>query len=54
MQGAKKGLIVNSRNLCGALSKANVEFEGHNGKQSKANPVMQAECGGKRKHRRSR
>src|SRR5881394_730066 len=51
MQGAKKGLIVNSRNLCAAVSKANVEFEGHNGKQSKANPVMQADCGG-RGHKR--
>jgi len=51
MQGAKKGLIVNSRNLCGALSKANVEFEGHNGKQSKANPVMRPDCGGGRKRK---
>jgi hypothetical protein len=53
MQGAKKGLIINSRNLCGKASKANVEFGGHNGKASKANPVMGADCGkahkGKRK-----
>jgi hypothetical protein len=47
MQGAKKGLIINSRNLCGAPSKANVDFVGHNGKEASANPVMQAECGGK-------
>jgi hypothetical protein len=52
MQGGKKGLIVNSRNLCGAISRANVEFEGQNGKQSTANPVMKADCGGKRKHKR--
>jgi hypothetical protein len=51
MQGAKKGLIVNSRNLCGAVSKANVEFEGQNGKQYKANPVMRPDCGGGRKHK---
>jgi hypothetical protein len=51
MQGGKKGLIVNSRNLCGALSKANVEFEGQNGKLSSANPVMQADCGGGRGHK---
>ncbi|MET0305235.1 MAG: hypothetical protein ABW196_03280 [Solirubrobacterales bacterium] len=50
MQGAKKGLIVNSRNLCGAKSKANVEFSAHNGKQLTAKPVMRADgCGGKRK-----
>jgi hypothetical protein len=52
MQGGKKGLIVNSRNLCGAISRANVEFEGQNGKRSTANPVMKADCGGKRKHKR--
>jgi hypothetical protein len=54
MQGGKKGLIVNSRNLCGAVSKANVEYEGQNGKESKANPVMKPDCGGKRKNKRGR
>jgi hypothetical protein len=50
MQGGKKGLIINSRNLCGAKSKANVQFSGHNGKQHATNPVMRASgCGGKRK-----
>jgi hypothetical protein len=53
MQGGKKGLIVNSRNLCGTTARANVQFSGHNGKQSKANPVMRADgCGGKRKAKR--
>jgi hypothetical protein len=52
MQGAKKGLIINSRNLCGAASKANVAFIGHNGKEASANPVMKAECGGARGHKR--
>jgi hypothetical protein len=51
MQGGKKGLIINSRNLCGQTSKANVEFEGQNGKTSSLNPVMQADCGGKRGHK---
>jgi len=54
MQGGKKGLIVNSRNLCGAVSRANVEFTGQNGKQSTANPVMQADCGKKAKHSKHR
>ncbi|MGC1852639.1 MAG: hypothetical protein WA687_09400 [Solirubrobacterales bacterium] len=49
MQGAKKGLIVNSRDLCAKKSKANVQFSGHNGKQLSANPVMRAQCGGKGK-----
>ncbi len=52
MQGAKKGLIINSRNLCGSTNRANVEFTGQNGKQFKANPVMRPECGGGRKHKR--
>ena len=44
MQGAKKGLIVNSRNLCGAKAKANAQFTGHNGKRFKARPVVKAKC----------
>jgi hypothetical protein len=52
MQGAKKGLIINSRNLCGHVSKANVEFTGQNGKQLSAKPVMRAECGGKTRHKK--
>ncbi len=49
MQGGKKGLIINSRNLCARKSRANVQSEGHNGKSSTANPVMKPQCGGKRK-----
>jgi hypothetical protein len=49
MQGGKKGLIVNSRNLCGSTNKADVEFEGQNGKLSSAKPVMKADCGKARK-----
>jgi hypothetical protein len=51
MQGAKKGLIINSRNLCGVTSKANVEFAGHNGKVLSAKPVMRADCGGGKRKR---
>jgi hypothetical protein len=54
MQGGKKGLIVNSRNLCGVKSLANVTFSGHNGKEVTGRPVMQAECGGRRKGTRGR
>ena len=49
MQGAKKGLIVNSRNLCTSTNRANVESDGQNGKVSDFNPVMRAECGGKKR-----
>ena len=49
MQGGKKGLIVNSRDLCAKKSKANAEFTAHNNKQHRANPVVRAVgCGGKK------
>ncbi len=51
MQGGKKGLIVNSRNLCAAASKADVSLDGHNGMSEEIKPVMRAECRGKRKHK---
>jgi hypothetical protein len=47
MQGGKKGLIVNSRDLCGAPSRANASFTGHNGKREEAKPLVKADCGGK-------
>jgi hypothetical protein len=53
MQGGKKGLIVNSRNLCGAPSRAAVSFSAHNGKEEELKPLMKADCGGKQKHRRA-
>jgi hypothetical protein len=52
MQGAQKGLIVNSRNLCGSTNRAGVQFIGHNGKEFDAKPVMAPDCGGKRKGKR--
>jgi hypothetical protein len=53
MQGGKKGLIVNSRNLCLRKSRANIQADGHNGKRSNTNPVMRPlSCAKQRKHRR--
>ncbi len=49
MQGAKKGLIINSTNLCAADHKADASFEGHNGKTASARPVVGASCGKERK-----
>ncbi len=54
MQGGKKGLIVNSRNLCAAVSKADASFTAHSGKADEVKPVMKAQCGGKRKHKSHR
>ncbi len=54
MQGGKKGLFVNSTNLCRATHKAIVEFDGQNGKQLDSKPVVRAKCtsSGKAKKRR--
>jgi hypothetical protein len=54
MQGGKKGLIINSRNLCAAPSKADVSLDGHNGASEEIHPVMRVQCGGKRKHKSHR
>jgi hypothetical protein len=49
MQGGKKGLLVNSTNLCRGTNKAISEFTGQNGKAYDTKPVLQAKCGGKGK-----
>src|SRR6187397_1606538 len=52
MQGQKKGLIVNSRELCDSVNRAGVQFAGHNGKEASGRPELEAQCGGKRKGKR--
>ncbi|HWA53830.1 MAG TPA: hypothetical protein VG816_06620, partial [Solirubrobacterales bacterium] len=49
MQGGKKGLIVNSRNLCASTNKATVLMDGQNGKVYDTQPVVKAKCGGSAK-----
>lgn len=55
MFGGKKGLIVNSRNLCQRTYKATAKFDGQNGKVHDFNPVMQNDCkkGKKARHKRA-
>jgi len=49
MQGAKKGLIVNSRNLCAVPARALVELTAQNDKTHDFSPAVQASCP-KRRH----
>jgi hypothetical protein len=50
MQGGKKGLVVNSRNLCAQTSRADARFTGQNGKLHDFRPVVRATgCGKARK-----
>jgi len=52
MQGGKKGLLVNSRNICANTYKLNAEFKGQNGKEATLTPKLQAACKAGRKAKR--
>jgi hypothetical protein len=49
MQGQKKGLIINSRDICQGANRADVELEGQNGKVADSKPQLKAKCGKSRK-----
>jgi hypothetical protein len=51
MQGAKKGLIINSRDLCGGKNRADAELSGQNDKVRDFRPLVQPQCGAARKRR---
>jgi hypothetical protein len=44
MQGGRKGLLVNSRNLCKSVNRAQVRLVGQNGKLSKSSPAVANSC----------
>jgi hypothetical protein len=48
MQGGKKGLFVNSEDICKAKHRAKAAFTGQNGKLHEFNPVVKTKCGGKK------
>jgi len=50
--GGKRGLVVNSRNLCAHPYKAEVAMGGQNGKVFDTTPLVRSDCGGMRKHGR--
>ncbi|HYP56114.1 MAG TPA: hypothetical protein VEQ41_07430 [Solirubrobacterales bacterium] len=54
MQGGKKGLIVNSRNLCRSKSRAAVRLDAHSGKRVRLRPVLRPQGCEKRRGKRSR
>jgi hypothetical protein len=56
MQGAKKGLLVNSENLCSpkAKTKATVDLIGQNGKVHDFNPIISNSCKSAKKHHKRR
>jgi hypothetical protein len=44
MQGGKKGLLENSKNLCNSVNKADVKFTAQNGMTSNSKPVLTNSC----------
>ena len=44
MQGGKKGLLVNSTNLCKSTNRAISHFTGQNGKVYDTNPILKPDC----------
>ena len=45
MKGGKRGLLVNSRELCGSIQRATVRLVGQNGKRADQLPVVKNDCG---------
>ena len=52
MKGGKKGLIVNSRNLCAAKNRAKATFTAQNGRVARLAPEMKPQCGKARKRKK--
>jgi hypothetical protein len=44
MQGGRKGLLINSRNLCRSTNRATVQMDAHSGKAHDFRPVVKAKC----------
>jgi hypothetical protein len=44
MQGGKKGLLINSRNLCKAPARVDVDLDAHNGKSADSRPLLASSC----------
>jgi len=54
MQGGKKGLIVNSTNLCKGKHRAIAEFTAQNGKVFNTRPAVEAKCAKARKSKKQK
>jgi hypothetical protein len=45
MQGGRKGLLENSRDICRHPNRATVQMDGQNGKIADSRPLLRASCG---------
>lgn len=48
MQGGKKGLLINSTDLCGEKHRAEANFSAQNGREKDLRPLLQVQCGKKK------
>jgi hypothetical protein len=57
LQGGKKSLLANSRDLCKSVNRATAKFKGQNGKRYNARPILKVKCGkkhqGNKRHARA-
>jgi hypothetical protein len=51
MQGGRKGLLVNSANLCKSTERATAAFRAQNGRALNLRPILKARCGHKKAKR---
>jgi len=54
LPGGKKGLLVNSTNLCAKPVRAIIRIKGQNGKKAKSKPKLRTPCHGKGKGKKKR
>jgi hypothetical protein len=55
MFGGKKGLLVNSRNLCTAGGgRMTVKMSAHNNRRSSTKPLLKNQCSKSRKHNKKK
>jgi hypothetical protein len=52
VQGGRKGVLVNSRDICARTYRLNAEFSAQNGKETTLRPKLQANCKANRKAKR--
>jgi len=52
LPGAKKGLLVNSRDICARTYRATVKYSAHNGLTYVDHPELAVKCKGKARHKR--
>jgi hypothetical protein len=54
LPGGRKGLLINSRDICKSSNRATVRYSAHNGDTYSQRPVLKAKCGKRSKERKGR